>query len=37
MEHKNLTFEKFEKNFKSVKHNKATRHDDIDSNVIMKV
>ena len=37
MEYKDLTFEKFEKTFKSVKHNKAAGHDDIDSNVIMKV
>ena len=27
----------FEKAFKSVKHNKAARHDNIDSNVIIKV
>ena len=33
MEYDNFTFEKFEKAFKSVKHNKADRHDDIDSNV----
>ena len=32
-----LTFEEFEKAFKSVNHNKTTRHDDIDSNVITKV
>ena len=37
MEHKDLTFEEFEKAFKSVKHNKAAAHDDIDSNVIIKV
>ena len=37
MEHKDLTFEEFEKAFKSVKHNKAAGHDDIDSNVIIKV
>ena len=37
MEHKDLTFEEFEKTFKSVKHNKAAGHDDIDSNVIIKV
>ena len=36
MEHKDLTFEEFEKDFKSVKHNKAATHDDIDSNVIIK-
>ena len=34
---KDVTFETFEKAFKSVKHNKAARHDDIDSNVIIKV
>ena len=37
MEHEDLTFEEFEKTFKSVKHNKAAGHDDIDSNVIIKV
>ena len=37
MEHKNITLEEFEKAFKSVKHNKAAGHDDIDSNVIIKV
>ena len=37
MEHKDLTFEEFEKAFKLVKHNKAAGHDDIDSNVIIKV
>ena len=37
MEYKELTFEEFEKAFKSVKHNKAAGHDDIDSNVIIKV
>ena len=37
MEYKDLTFEEFEKAFKSVKHNKAAGHDDIDSNVIIKV
>ena len=37
MEYRNLTFEEFEKAFKSVKHNKAAGHDDIDSNVIIKV
>ena len=36
MEHKDLTFEEFE-NLKSVKHNKAAGHDDIDNNVIIKV
>ena len=37
MEYKELTFEEFEKAFKSVQHNKAAGHDDIDSNVIIKV
>ena len=37
MEHKDLTFEEFEKAFKSVKHNKAAGHDYIDNNVIIKV
>ena len=37
MEHKDLTLEEFKKAFKSVKHNKAAGHDDIDSNVIIKV
>ena len=37
IEHEDLTFEQFEKAFKSVKHNKAAGHDDIDSNVIIKV
>ena len=37
MEHKEITFEEFEKAFKSVKHNKVAGHDDIDSNVIIKV
>ena len=37
MEHKDLTFEEFENAFKSAKHNKAAGHDDIDSNVIIKV
>ena len=37
IEHKDLTFEQFEKAFKSVKYNKAAGHDDIDSNVIIKV
>ena len=37
MEYRDLAFEKFEKAFKSVKRNKATGHDDIDSNVIIKV
>ena len=37
MEHEGLTFEEFEKTFKSVKHNKTAGHNDIDSNVIIKV
>ena len=37
IEQKDLTFEQFEKAFKSVKDNKAAGHDDIDSNVIIKV
>ena len=37
MEHKDLTFEEFEKSFKSAKHNKAAGHDDIDRNVIINV
>ena len=37
MEHRGLTFEEFEKAFKLVKRNKATGHDDIDSNIIIKV
>ena len=37
MEHKNLTFEELEKAFKSVKHDKAARHNNIDCNVIIKV
>ena len=37
MEYKDLTFEEFEKAFKSVKHKKAAWHDDIDRNVIIKV
>ena len=36
IEHKDLTFEEFGKVVKSVKHNKAAGHDDIDS-VIIKV
>ena len=35
--YKDLTFEEFEKNFKSVKHNKAVKHDDMDRNGIVKV
>ena len=37
MEYKDLTFEEFEKAFNSVKHNKAAGHDDIDSNVKIKI
>ena len=37
MEYKDLTFKEVEKAFKSVKHNKVAGHDDIDSNVIIKV
>ena len=37
IEYRNLTFKEFEKAFKSVKRNKVTRNDDIDSNVIIKV
>ena len=37
MEYKYLTFKEFEKAFKSVKHNKAAGHDDIDINVIIIV
>ena len=37
MEYRDLTFEEFEKAFKSVKHNKPNRHHDIDSNVVIKV
>ena len=37
MEHKKLTFEEFEKAFKSEKHNKTARHDDINSHVIIKI
>ena len=37
MVYKDLTFEEFEKNFKSVKHNKAVKHDDMDRNGIIKV
>ena len=37
MECKGLTFEVFEKVFKSVKHNKTAGHDDIVSNIIIKV
>ena len=36
MEYRVLTFEEFEKKFKSVKPNKAAEHD-IDSNAIIKV
>ena len=37
MEYRDLTFEEFEKSFKSVKQYKAAGHDNIDSNVIIKV
>ena len=37
IEYRDLTFEEFEKAFKSVKRNKAAGHDDIDSNVTIKV
>ena len=37
MKHKDLTFEEFEKAFKSVWHNKSAGHDEIDSNIIIKV
>ena len=37
MEYRDLTFEEFQKAFKLVKCNKAARHDDIDSNVIIKI
>ena len=37
MENRNFTFEEFEKVFKSVKHNKAARDDDIDCKVIINV
>ena len=37
MEYRDLTFEKFGKAFKSLKRNKAAGHDDIDSNVMIKV
>ena len=37
MKYRDLTFGEFEKAFKSVKRNKAARHNYIDSNVIIKV
>ena len=37
MEYRDLSFKKFEKAFKSVKHNKAAGHGIIDNNVIIKV
>ena len=37
MEYRDLVFEEFEKAFKSLKRNKAVAHDDIASNVIIKV
>ena len=36
MEQKEFNFEEFERAFKSVKHNKAAGHEDIDSNDIIK-
>ena len=37
MEYRELTFEEFEKALKSIKRNQAAGHDDIDSNVIIKL
>ena len=37
MQYKDLTFEELEKAFMSVKNNKAAGHDDLDSNVTIKV
>ena len=37
MKYTDLTFEHFEKDFKSLKCSKTTRHDDIDSNIIIEV
>ena len=37
MKYTDLTFEHFEKAFKSVKYSKTTRHDDIDNNVLIEV
>ena len=37
MKYMDLTLEKFEKAFKSLKRNKTAEHDNIDSNVIIKV
>ena len=37
MEYRDLSFEEFEKAFKSVKRNKAAGHDGFDSNVIIRV
>ena len=37
MECRDVTFEEFEKTFKSVKYNKAAGHDYVDSNAIIKV
>ena len=37
MDHKDLTFEEFEKAYKSVTHNNAAGHDKINSNVIIKL
>ena len=37
MEYRDLTFEEFEKAFKSVQHYKAARHNNTGSNVVIKV
>ena len=37
MEYRDLTFEEFEKAFKSVQRYKAARHDNTGSNVVIKV
>ena len=37
MKYSFLTFEEFEKAFKSIKRNKTARHDDIDRNIVSKV
>ena len=36
MKYSDLTFEEFEKAFKSIKRNKTARHDDIDRNIVSK-
>ena len=36
MEYRDLTFEEFKKDFKSVKRKKSAVHDDFDNNVIIK-